>query len=80
MKKTSIVSTIVIVFLTIYSTSVKANITNKAILIALQKATKSNDSNEFQIRLNTINLMDKSELTIIELTQLITEVNNIKWK
>ncbi len=78
MKKTSILSTIVLVFLTVYSISVNANITKKVDFIALQKATKSNNSNEFQIRLNTINLMEKSELTKTELTQLIAEVNDIK--
>lgn len=62
-----------IVFLTVYSTSVKANITNITTLIALQKAAISNDSNDFQISLNTMILMDKSELN-----QLINKVNNKK--
>lgn len=62
-----------IVFLTVYSTSVKANITNITTLIALQKAAISNDSNDFQISLNNMILMDKSELN-----QLINKVNNKK--
>jgi len=78
MKRTSMLSTIVLVFLTAYNVSVKANITKKVDFIALQNATKSNDSNEFQMRLNTINSMDKSALNKTEIKGLISEVKHIK--
>ena len=77
MKKSNILNTIALAILSVYSVSVKANINTKTDLLAKQHATKSNDSNEFQMRLNTINLMDKSAFNKKELKGLVSEVRNI---
>lgn len=77
MIKLSIVTTIVLVFFTFYSTSVKAKANKKVAIITLEKTTKSGGSNELLTRLNTIKIMDKSALTKTELNQLLQEVNQI---
>ena len=78
MKKSTILNIIAIAILSVYSVSVKANINKNIDSIALQSATKSNDSSDLQLRLNTINQMDKSTLNKEEIKGLVSEVKKIE--